>query len=207
LDSGTLRVGVWMLFGFCLSVTVEHSPWSVELSWFSCSFCQRKLYPLQRCAVAVGQVRVQETIRHLLLQRIARHFYSCIKHVYFALLLKSVPSPVREIWKPTATTKSYAFLGAFAKLRKATITFACLSVRPHGAARLPVDEFSWNFDIWVFFENLPWKLKFHWNFARIRGTLHEDIFAFITICRWIFLRMGNVSDRFVENIKAHFNVH
>ena len=34
------------------------------------------------------------------------------------------------------------FLGAFAKLRKATITFACLSVRPHGAARPPVDEFS-----------------------------------------------------------------
>jgi len=33
------------------------------------------------------------------------------------------------------------FLGAFAKLRKATISFV-MSVRPHGITRLPLDGFS-----------------------------------------------------------------
>jgi hypothetical protein len=38
---------------------------------------------------------------------------------------------------------SEAFLGAFAKLQKAAISFVmslCLSVRPHGTTRLPLDE-------------------------------------------------------------------
>ena len=39
------------------------------------------------------------------------------------------------------------FLGAFAKLQKATISFVmrvCPSVRPHGTTQLPLDEFWWN---------------------------------------------------------------
>jgi len=45
------------------------------------------------------------------------------------------------------TLKLYlvSFLEAFAKLRKATISFAmsvCLSVRPHGTTRLPLNGFS-----------------------------------------------------------------
>jgi len=42
---------------------------------------------------------------------------------------------------------SYDFLGAFAKLRKTTISFVIsvrLSFRPHGTTRLPLDGFSWN---------------------------------------------------------------
>jgi len=34
-------------------------------------------------------------------------------------------------------------LGAFAKLRKATISLV-MSVPPHGTTRLPLDGFSWN---------------------------------------------------------------
>jgi len=36
-----------------------------------------------------------------------------------------------------------SFLGAFAELRKATVSFV-MSMRPHGANRLPLDGFSWN---------------------------------------------------------------
>jgi hypothetical protein len=39
------------------------------------------------------------------------------------------------------------FLGAFAKLRKATVsfvTFVCPSVWPHGISQLPMHGFSWN---------------------------------------------------------------
>jgi hypothetical protein len=48
-------------------------------------------------------------------------------------------------------------------LRKATISFAmsvCLSVRPHGKNRLPLDRLSLNV-IREFFENLLEKIRFH----------------------------------------------
>jgi hypothetical protein len=35
------------------------------------------------------------------------------------------------------------------------------------------------------------------------GTLHEDLCTFVMICRWILLRMRNVSDKIVEEIKTH----
>jgi len=51
--------------------------------------------------------------------------------------------------------EQWQVLGAFAKSRKATISFVMsvrLSDRPHGIARLPLDGFSVKSDIWVFFE-------------------------------------------------------
>jgi len=51
----------------------------------------------------------------------------------------------------------------FANLRKANsnfVMFVCLSVRPHGTTRLPLDKFSW-FDISVLFENVSRKFNFH----------------------------------------------
>jgi len=42
----------------------------------------------------------------------------------------------------------WIFLGAFARLRKVTISFVmcvCLSDYPHGTTRLPLDGFLWNF--------------------------------------------------------------
>ena len=50
-------------------------------------------------------------------------------------------------------------IGAFAKLRKATISFVlcvCLSVRPHGTSRLPMDGFSWKFTF-EYFSKIPWE--------------------------------------------------
>jgi hypothetical protein len=59
-------------------------------------------------------------------------------------------------------------LGAFAKLRTVTfsfVMFVCLSVRPRRTSRLPLEGMSSS--IWVFFENLLRKLKFHQNLTRI----------------------------------------
>jgi len=50
----------------------------------------------------------------------------------------------------------------FVKLRKATFSFM-------------------KFDISVFFKNLSRKLKFHYNWTKIKGTLHEDPYAFYPI--------------------------
>jgi hypothetical protein len=38
---------------------------------------------------------------------------------------------------------------------------------------------------------------------RIRGTLHEDRYTFLTISRSFLFKMGNISDEFVEKIKRH----
>jgi len=35
------------------------------------------------------------------------------------------------------------------------------------------------------------------------GTLHEDQYTFLIICHSVLLRMRNISDKFVENIKTH----
>jgi hypothetical protein len=55
----------------------------------------------------------------------------------------------------------FKFLGAFAKFRKATISFV-LSVRPSTWKNsAPTGRIFMKFDIWVFFENLSRKFKFH----------------------------------------------
>jgi hypothetical protein len=35
------------------------------------------------------------------------------------------------------------------------------------------------------------------------GTLQDDLRAFITISRWILLRMRNIADKSLEKIKTH----
>jgi hypothetical protein len=76
------------------------------------------------------------------------------------------------------------FLGAFAKLGKATISFVVSvrpSVSPHGTTRPAPGRIFMKFDIWVFFET-PGKFKFHQNMIRITDTLHEDLCT-LTISR------------------------
>ena len=51
------------------------------------------------------------------------------------------------------------------------------------------------FDIWVVFENLPRKLRFHSNLTRITGTLHEDRYTICIVSRPFLRKMKNVSNR------------
>ena len=69
----------------------------------------------------------------------------------------------------------YGFLGSFAKLRKATISFvvsASPSVCPRGKIRLPLDEFLWNSTFEVLSKTCR-KFYFQYNVTRITGTSHE----------------------------------
>jgi len=86
------------------------------------------------------------------------------------------------------------FLGAFAKLRKATISFI-----------MSVHLSAWN-DSFIFeylSKILPRKFMLHLNRRRIAGTFHEDCQTYLIVSRSLFLRMKNVSDKFVEEIKTH----
>jgi hypothetical protein len=58
------------------------------------------------------------------------------------------------------------------------------------------------FHIWLFFENLSRKFKFHINLTRITGTIYED---FLIIYLSVLLRMRNGSDKSCrENQNTHF---
>jgi len=60
-----------------------------------------------------------------------------------------------------------SFLGAFVKLRKATISFVMSvlpSVCPQGTTRLPRDEFSWNMIFVYFSKNLSRKYNVIYSF-------------------------------------------
>jgi hypothetical protein len=62
-------------------------------------------------------------------------------------------------------------------------------------------------DIWFFQENLSIKYKFHSNPTRIRGTICEYRFTFMTMSRWFRwfrLRIRNFSDK---NFRANQNTH
>jgi hypothetical protein len=90
----------------------------------------------------------------------------------------------------------FVLLGAFAKLRKATINFVMFvlpSVRMEVCSHCRI---LIKFDIWYFFLKIGWgnssliKIR-----QKIMGTLYEDVFTCMTISRWIFLRMRNVSNK------------
>jgi hypothetical protein len=83
--------------------------------------------------------------------------------------------------------KEAFILGAFAKLRKAAITYI-MSVRPRGTIRLPLDGFWW-YLVFELFSNLCRE-----NSDLVK-MLHENVFAFMRVSRWVFLKMGDVSDR------------
>jgi len=61
------------------------------------------------------------------------------------------------------------FLSAFAKFRKATVSFV-MSVRQHGTTLLPLAGFSWN--LVLEFSKIVEKIQIWLKLTRITGALH-----------------------------------
>jgi len=62
--------------------------------------------------------------------------------------------------------------------------------------------------IWVFFENLWRKFKFHRNRTRITCTLREDQYTYLIISSSVLLRMRNISNKICkekQNTRFVFN--
>ena len=122
------------------------------------------------------------------------------------LLLQRLPAP-----QPSCNYYCHLTLltGAFAKLRIATISFV-MSVRPsvylsawNNSA--PTGRIFIKFDIWAFPENLSIKFKFHLNPTRVTVSLDGDVFTYMTISRWILLKIRNVCNKsHWENKNVHF---
>ena len=99
------------------------------------------------------------------------------------------------------------FLGAFAKLRKATISFVmsfCLSFSPHGTLWLPLEGFSL-FLFWPFFKRSVKRIL-----VLLELEKNDRYFTWIPICtfmlvfRWILLRMRNVSGKSCRENQKRF---
>ena len=57
----------------------------------------------------------------------------------------------------------------------------------------------------LFSKNLSIKFKFRWNPTRIMSALHEDVFTFITVSRWILPRIRTVLNKSCrKNQNTHF---
>ena len=98
-------------------------------------------------------------------------------------------------------------LGAFAKLRRANISFAVSvspPVRPHETTRFPLDEFLVKFGICLFFEekNLSTKIQVSLKLTRTVDTLHANWCLVIRISRQILIikptRCTDFSNLFLE---------
>jgi len=84
----------------------------------------------------------------------------------------------------------------FAELRKKSVF---ISVYPSAWNNL--FDSGWiftKFCIWVFFENVPKKLKFHYNLTKKIGTLYVGRYIFLIISREILLRIRNVQTTVVH---------
>jgi hypothetical protein len=96
------------------------------------------------------------------------------------------------------------FLGVYAKLRKATISFV-MSDRPHGT-RLQLDVFSENliFECFFFLRKSVEKIEVSLDSDKNKGTLHDNQYTYL-ISRSVLPRMWNVSDKSCSEYQnAHF---
>ena len=115
--------------------------------------------------------------------------------------------PLRAaVSKADLFSRNPLFLGAFAERQKATVRFI-MSVRLSAwDSSAPTGSIFIKFDIWVFFENMSRKFKFHYNLTRVRCTFHGDLWTFMITSRSVLRKMRNVSDKRTENENTHFYV-
>ena len=107
-------------------------------------------------------------------------------------------------WMPSITT----ILGAFAKLRKATIRFA-MTVSLSLSVRMEKFGLANFHEIWYtsIFRKSDGKIQILLKSDQNYAYLHDDQYTFMIISRWILLRMRNVSHKICwENQNTHFYV-
>ena len=94
--------------------------------------------------------------------------------------------------------RGWRFIGAFSKLRKATISFVTF-VRPSVRPSLwtysdPTGSISMKCGIRASLENRS-KIHVSLTSRKNSGTLHKDLCIYMIIFHWVFRRGGNVSDK------------
>ena len=100
------------------------------------------------------------------------------------------------------------YFAAFVELQTATTSFVMtvrlLVLSVDSSAHRTTRPSHWKDfrEVFRFYENLSRIFNFHLNFTRITGILHEDQYKFSIISRSVLLRMRNVSDLILREIKT-----
>jgi hypothetical protein len=76
-----------------------------------------------------------------------------------------------------------------------TIITSVMSVCPHGTTQLPLDGFWWNLIFEVFFRKYVEKIEVLLKSDKNNGHFTWRRFTFITISRWMFLRIRGFSNK------------
>jgi hypothetical protein len=76
----------------------------------------------------------------------------------------------------------FSFLGAYAKLRKATVSFMSVRLSAWNNSA-PTRRIFMKFYIYGFLENMLRKVMLHQNLTRITGNLHQDLRTFMVTSR------------------------
>jgi hypothetical protein len=71
--------------------------------------------------------------------------------------------------------------------------YACLSVRPHGTISSQLTDF-YEISYLSIVRKYTWNFKIPTNLTRITFNFREEVSEFVTISRWIILRMRNILD-------------
>ena len=116
------------------------------------------------------------------------HVHDLLLHVLVAKLWLFEGSPSSNLCVAAWVSKRVFQ----ARSQNRLLASSCLS--PHGASRLPLDRFWWNLVFELFRKSVE-KIKVFLNPTRITSTLHEDVFTFMTVSRWILLRTRNVPNK------------
>ena len=102
---------------------------------------------------------------------------------------------------------TFKFLGVAKNFEKRLLASLCLSFRLVGPSAWIISAATGRiyvkFDIWVFFEKLSGKFKFHENVTKIMSTSHEDLCTFMSISGSVLLTDRHTPDKFVEKIRIY----
>ena len=122
----------------------------------------------------------------------------CVKPRYLRMILLHLSIRVNicsVFFYISISLRLFSFLGPFVKLWKATlrfIIFVLLSVRRHGATRLPLEGFSWNLIFEGGFRKYLEKIQVLLKPDKNKRTIYEDKYTFMITYGWILLRMRNI---------------
>jgi hypothetical protein len=99
------------------------------------------------------------------------------------------------------------FLARSQNWEKRLLAPSCLSVCLSAWNKSsPIGRIFMKFDIWVFFESLPWKFEFYLKSDKNSGYFTWRLCTFLIISRRILLRMRNVSDKSCRENQNTFSV-
>ena len=140
-------------------------------------------------SIFIHLLRISNWVNHTNFVSVASLIVSVrdVKSVFNLLIFKAFSFFISNTIFDTLLLPIDLFLGAFAKFKNSTISFVmsvCPSGRPSACNNsAPTARILLKLGICSSFENLSRKLKFHWSSTKITGTLHENVFTFITISR------------------------